>query len=364
MTDTVKTTQPQEDWLTRDCHFLTVRLAQLTGLSPIVLHNLNIRSNFSAIHEDGEPVHSGVLLPDGMILDAGGPRRADEIAEDYRNPGDRLLWRTDTRPDVADIMAILPGTPEEIGTTLRAAGVKAREIAMSLSGLSGDPEPVTEARRIAITRGERAARILRWSETRLAAYRAEVATRTATIGPKDGYLDPAEFGMTEEDAFSPLFEKDMNTAQRAAIGRWDGAKALRSWCEPDPEPIETEHLEAFASIYLDKHEVEMADPDEFRQETVILDDLRHAYQDPEKWIRLEHRYAMEDGRAGYVDLLVEKIQQPSVFRRYEDGSMDIADGWHRTAAALAMGDATAEAVVVPLPGMAPHLDWESDAPEP
>lgn len=359
------TTAPQEDWLTRDCHFLTVRLAQLTGLPPIILHNLNVRSNFSFIHEDGEPVHSGVLLPDGMILDAGGPRRPDEIAENYRNPGDRLLWRTDTRPDIADIMAILPGTPDEIRATLRAAGVKAREIAMNLSGLSGDPEPVAEARRIAIARGERAARILRWSETRLAAYRAEVATRPAVIGPQDEYLDPAAFGMTDEDAFSPLFEKDMSTAQRAAIGRWDGAHALRSWCRPDPDPVNPEHLEAFASIYLDKHEVEMTDPDEFRQETVPLEELRDAYKgDPEKWIRLEHRYALEDGRAGYVDLLVEKIQQPSVFRRYEDGSMDIADGWHRTAAALAMGDVSAEAVIVPLPGIAPHLDQEDDVPEP
>ena len=97
MTDTAKTTAPQEDWLTRDCHFLTVRLAQMTGLPPIVLHNLKSGRTSRPSTRTGSR-----SIPASFCLTARSWTRAD--------PADRMRSPKTTAPPVtASCGGLIPG---------------------------------------------------------------------------------------------------------------------------------------------------------------------------------------------------------------------------------------------------------------
>lgn len=109
-----------------DCHFLTVALAQATGWQPVVLHDLRYRSNLTYLHDYGEPLHSAVLTPRGLVLDAHGVRSLgiDEIAEHYGDK-DSIAWRPDAEPSLEDMSAVLPPDP---GDRPEQAAVLARRI--------------------------------------------------------------------------------------------------------------------------------------------------------------------------------------------------------------------------------------------
>jgi hypothetical protein len=55
------------------------------------------------------------------------------------------------------------------------------------------------------------------------------------------------------------------------------------------------------------------------------------------WFVDEHRMAIEAGRPGYGDLLLQDIREPVVYVAYGDGRADVWDGYHRLGAAMAKG---------------------------
>jgi len=64
-----------------------------------------------------------------------------------------------------------------------------------------------------------------------------------------------------------------------------------------------------------------------------------------EWFRTENQWAREDGRNGYVDLLLERIEEEVVLLELDGGRVDVWDGWHRVGAAITKGDLTVRAVV-------------------
>lgn len=55
------------------------------------------------------------------------------------------------------------------------------------------------------------------------------------------------------------------------------------------------------------------------------------------WFAEENRDAVEDGRYGYADLLLQDVKEPVVVLLGEDGKPDVWDGWHRIAACILKG---------------------------
>lgn len=64
-----------------------------------------------------------------------------------------------------------------------------------------------------------------------------------------------------------------------------------------------------------------------------------------EWFRTENKWAREDGRHGYHDLLLETLEEEVVLLELEGGRVDIWDGWHRIGAAITKGELTVCAVV-------------------
>lgn len=201
-----------------------------------------------------------------------------------------------------------------------------------------------------LRRAEIAAPLLGWSSERFAAFRHELGLQTHLPGRKVEYLDPTPFGLTEEDVISPGPDENMGLVRSIAHGRYDAARAFASWDLPDPEPDSPEDALSLARMYCDKADMEATDPDEiFVRNGMDSAGLAACYDgDPVAWLAEEHQASLQDGRSGYADLLLEKIRIPCVILEYEVARHDIADGWHRTAAAIAIG-APVNAVIVPLP---------------
>lgn len=53
-----------------------------------------------------------------------------------------------------------------------------------------------------------------------------------------------------------------------------------------------------------------------------------------EWFAGECRCSVEDGRAGYADLLLETVEEPVVLVELPDGRLDVWDGWHRVGATV------------------------------
>ncbi|PZO72599.1 MAG: hypothetical protein DI629_20760 [Mesorhizobium amorphae] len=209
--------------------------------------------------------------------------------------------------------------------------------------------PGPEIRELVACRGRRAAAVLGWSRERLDAFLDEAGSgRIRGATPR-----PEEFGLSEDDAFSPGPDPMLEPRVAAALGRWSASRALWSWAAPEPDVMTDGDAFRFSLMWLDRFESEAICADAVSQERIDPASVLAAlYDDPEAWIAAEHHAALEDGRAGYADLLVERIREPVTIRRYECGKADIADGWHRTAAALLTGGVLS-AVVVALPGDQP-----------
>lgn len=74
------------------------------------------------------------------------------------------------------------------------------------------------------------------------------------------------------------------------------------------------------------------------------------------WLVEEDRAAKEEGRYGYADLIVQEIRDAIVYVTYEDGKVDVWDGWHRIAATIAKGEThlpTIQGVPAPEPAPSP-----------
>jgi hypothetical protein len=68
------------------------------------------------------------------------------------------------------------------------------------------------------------------------------------------------------------------------------------------------------------------------------------------WFVAEHENAIECGRAGYGDLLLQDILEHVVYVEYADDSLDVWDGWHRIGASMLKGAGHIPAIRgIPLP---------------
>lgn len=56
-----------------------------------------------------------------------------------------------------------------------------------------------------------------------------------------------------------------------------------------------------------------------------------------EWFVAEHESAIECGREGYGDLLLQDIQEHVIYVEYADRSLDVWDGWHRIGACMLKG---------------------------
>lgn len=109
-------------WAHGDCHALTAALHIRTGWPVFVLHDSRFRCGPTELFEFGEPVHSGVLCPDGAFLDAYGTQ-TDLAVLVYRYeevPGTVGL-RPDAAPDLRDVLMLIPSNGPERRSLLREA---------------------------------------------------------------------------------------------------------------------------------------------------------------------------------------------------------------------------------------------------
>jgi len=214
-----------------------------------------------------------------------------------------------------------------------------------------------QIRETLLARGEIAARLFEWSLERHQAFNTAVMELEYRPLTERTRRSPSDFGIEEDLWFSPGPESDLSRDERTAFGRYEAAMAFDSWCWSDLEIDQGTALD-MAAMYCNRDEFEATDPelvqvDPFAEVQQFVDHYDESF---EVFLSSEHRNSIEDGRNGYADLLLEKISHPCVFRSYEDGVMTIADGWHRTAAALAAGDVSIAAVIVPLPGVSSDLE--------
>lgn len=200
-------------------------------------------------------------------------------------------------------------------------------------------------------RGLIAAGLFGWSQERIRGFQDELAAQVHVPARGIALPAPEAFGLAEEDVWSPGKEAGMSPAIRRAMGRYDAAAAFASWDQPDQPEASHEADVGLARMFCDRADFESTDPDSIRFDPAFdISQLSALYSDngPLEWLRLEHRHSIADGRSGYADLLLQKVREPCVYLEYDDGGIEIADGWHRTAAALAAGETHLHAVMVPL----------------
>lgn len=204
-----------------------------------------------------------------------------------------------------------------------------------------------------------AKRICRWSQERYVAFLESLPRELGRDRPRR--LDPAEFGLNEEALASPGPDAGMTASERRGFGAYDAAKAVMAWRDDIWVPDGNEAARSYAFAYMDKADRDAAEMDEgsavYDPEFPILGLIGcWPDRDYEGFLIREHRFAVEDGRCGYGDVILEKIHSPCVLVRTGQG-VDIADGWHRTAAGLIVGSDTVAAIVVtvPEPGLTPGL---------
>ncbi len=173
---------------------------------------------------------------------------------------------------------------------------------------------------------------------------------------KRGWLDAcagrpaASSAAIPEDCFSDHLEDD--PALRYALGWRDGLRSL----EPIP-PTGTwlpGEAAAFAACWqsaacsrpegdFPAAEADWRVDDAF--DVARLVPLFGSVDEARAFVRSECAMAMEDGREGYGDLLTQEIREHVCVVELEDGTVDLWDGWHRSAAAIAKGAPTIRAVV-------------------
>ena len=207
---------------------------------------------------------------------------------------------------------------------------------------------MTDADILAECRGRAriAADLFGWSTRRLADYDAALA-EAILLAPEALEREMRSLcGLPAEVAASPGPESGWSRAEHAGLVRLQACGAIRSFRQPAWVPGDPA---AYARGYAD---CEVFTPAEASAGGVAMEPdleigpLAELYDIPVRdWLRRENAWAMEDGRTGYEDLVLEQIAEPCVLGR-RDGRLDIADGWHRTAALLVTGHARAAAVVV------------------
>ena len=215
-----------------------------------------------------------------------------------------------------------------------------------------DPDPAPDPLAETLSRAEIAAALFGWSAERLALFRDEArAASRLTVDEIDRLIRP----MSEADSelvHAPGPEPGLSAAGLATLARFQARAAIRSFADDSPGVDPSLHAQ-IAAGYADA-DSDLFEPEEVRHDNVDLRTwplaaLAPLYAgEPGAWLRREHEWALGDGRSGYEDLVLQRVREPCVFVVRGGGEPDIADGWHRTAAALARGADAIEAITVSL----------------
>ena len=206
-----------------------------------------------------------------------------------------------------------------------------------------------------LRRAELARDLCGWSDERHNLFCAEVLKRAPVAKASNAYLNPEDFGLDEEFVTSPGVDKRMTPDERIAMGAYQAEMTVRSWAADPVSSIvfdDPQTCAVYAHAYMDRGDIDAASMDEEGAKFVkdfSLSEMSACYDgNPVGWLRREHRNAILDGRTGYEDMILQKIEAPCVYMR-RGGEIEIADGWHRTAAAILVGDDRIEAVEINVP---------------
>ncbi|MFG6080323.1 hypothetical protein ACEUZ9_000873 [Paracoccus litorisediminis] len=312
------------------------------------LHNLTKQSIWG-LREGGIGAIHHAFIADpkaGLGYDIRGQLPIERIA-DGAVPG--LIAVPITLADLMDQVGSFD--PAELREARRVVREHLKLLPAPVAAVSREAPEAMAIREEVIRRGEIAAHLFDWSEERLQAFRAETSQRPISFGSQPEWLLPEEFGLCEEEVLSPGPERRMDRKMRAAFGRRDAAQALASWSEAEPAPLTGEDLIRFAEAYLDNADRDVMAAGEVHMDVINPQDVEGLYTEGAvSFIRDEHHAKIAEGDSGYANLVLERMRMPCVVIRYDGGDLQIADGWHRFAAACAVGAQTMPAAVVPLPG--------------
>lgn len=195
---------------------------------------------------------------------------------------------------------------------------------------------------------------LKWSPARIVAFRAGYADAL------QGRADQAR--MQRHDGVNDGYlEHSLTPADRDSLGYRDGVEAVAALslavADYSRDPNE---LQEIAWYWADNGDNDF-DIDEATWSSTTAEDLSIFLRvmSREKWIEWfveEHVAAIADGRPGYADLLIQDIHEAIVYISYEDGRIDVWDGWHRIGAAMLKGAGQVPAIKgVPAPSPAPMI---------
>ena len=192
-----------------------------------------------------------------------------------------------------------------------------------------------------------AAVLFAWSPARVKAYRQGYRDgsadrfdegRCGAHQPDDGY-DEATLTSAQVDALGYMegMEAGSRANRHASAQDWDAEEAREyalSWSDQADDTGRARAAEWF---------VDMAgDTGRFLR---IM--TREGWT---AWLVKEHGASLDEGRAGYADLLTQDIEEPVIVFE-DDDVLDILDGWHRIAACMVRGSMTVPTVrgVAPAP---------------
>jgi len=193
-----------------------------------------------------------------------------------------------------------------------------------------------------------AAAHLGWGPVRVSAFRAGLAA-----------TEPDRERLYRHDPDADHDEAGLPVALVDSLGYRDGAAAREAAAMP---PSDLPGADALLLMEAASHYAENGDgdfePDEADwscEATSPLDPFL-AVMSREEWVAWfldEHRAAVEAGRPGYADLILQDIRDPVIYVAYPDGRVDVWDGWHRIGAAMLKGAGTLPALVGVPPAPAP-----------
>ncbi|MGY3581907.1 hypothetical protein ACVIGB_000021 [Bradyrhizobium sp. USDA 4341] len=179
-----------------------------------------------------------------------------------------------------------------------------------------------------------AAKYLKWSPSRISAFRAGYAASCA------GRVDSKRRDRHDNDSHGFL-ETALEPALLDSLGYRDGVRTAES------RSVSVEDYRGDQGVLRQIAGYWAANGNnDFDLNTATWSDSTEdlaaflKIKDRQQWIDwfvAEHENAIECGRAGYGDLLLQDIQEHVVYVEYVDDSLDVWDGWHRIGASMLKG---------------------------
>ncbi len=164
---------------------------------------------------------------------------------------------------------------------------------------------------------------------------------------RSGTRDATRIGYLDDDA--AFDDQNCSPAQIDALGYRDGLQAAEAF-ETLPRDYERDDLgllqevNAWASNSNGDFDIDDASWSATAAQPIDVFLAVMTRQQWVDWFIEEDRAAKADGRYGYAHLLMQNIYSHVVHVAYEDGRVDVWDGFHRIAAAMLRGDQNIPAI--------------------